>query len=110
MSESGSNSSSSTPPDTPAESAAPITDDNRSKRFDFLLKQTEVFAHFMGGQNKAKSPLKGSCILSYSHSQCFFLEGIVGKEWTRTYSTSQASRIILATQSKKGFQNPTREM
>ena len=57
---SNSNSSSSTPPDTPAEPAgAPILDEGRSKRFDFLLKQTEVFSHFMGGTGKsAKSPLK----------------------------------------------------
>ena len=54
---SGSNSSSTTPPDTPAEPANTIQDDNRAKRFDFLLKQTEVFSHFMGG-TKAKSPLK----------------------------------------------------
>ena len=54
---SASNSSSSTPPDTPVEAAAPVND-NRAKRFDFLLKQTEVFSHFMGGTNKAKSPLK----------------------------------------------------
>ena len=54
---SASNSSSSTPPDTPAEPAGPVND-NRAKRFDFLLKQTEVFSHFMGGTNKAKSPLK----------------------------------------------------
>jgi len=54
---SGSNSSSTTPPDTPAEPANIIQDDNRAKRFDFLLKQTEVFSHFMGG-TKAKSPLK----------------------------------------------------
>jgi len=57
---SNSNSSSSTPPDTPAEPAgAPALDEGRSKRFDFLLKQTEVFSHFMGGTGKsAKSPLK----------------------------------------------------
>jgi len=54
---SGSNSSSTTPPDTPAEPANTVQDDNRAKRFDFLLKQTEVFSHFMGG-TKAKSPLK----------------------------------------------------
>jgi len=54
---SGSNSSSTTPPDTPAEPVNTIQDDNRAKRFDFLLKQTEVFSHFMGG-TKAKSPLK----------------------------------------------------
>ena len=55
---SASTSASSTPPDTPAEAAAPVTNDGRAKRFDFLLKQTEVFAHFMGGSGKAKSPLK----------------------------------------------------
>lgn len=27
-------------------------DTNRSKRFDFLLKQTEIFSHFMPGTNK----------------------------------------------------------
>jgi hypothetical protein len=54
---SGSNSSSTTPPDTPAEPVNSVQDDNRAKRFDFLLKQTEVFSHFMGG-TKAKSPLK----------------------------------------------------
>lgn len=26
--------------------------DNRSKRFEFLLKQTEIFSHFMPGSNK----------------------------------------------------------
>ena len=37
----------------------PIADDGRVKRFEYLLKQTEVFSHFMGGTNKgAKSPLK----------------------------------------------------
>ena len=55
---SNSNSSSSTPPDTPAETATPIEDSGREKRFEYLLKQTEVFTHFMGGVNKAKSPLK----------------------------------------------------
>ena len=55
---SGSNSSSSTPPDTPAEPANAVPDDARNKRFEFLLKQTEVFSHFMGGNSKAKSPLK----------------------------------------------------
>lgn len=55
---SGSNSSSSTPPDTPAEPATTAEDEGRSKRFEFLLKQTEVFSHFMGGSNKSKSPLK----------------------------------------------------
>ena len=28
-----------------------------SKKFEFLLKQTELFSHFMG-ETKAKSPLK----------------------------------------------------
>ena len=32
-------------------------DNNRSKRFDFLLKQTEIFSHFMPGSNK-KTPDK----------------------------------------------------
>ena len=51
--------SSSSPPDTPMETApAAETDDGRIKRFDYLLKQTEVFSHFMGGSSKAKSPLK----------------------------------------------------
>jgi SWI/SNF-related matrix-associated actin-dependent regulator of chromatin subfamily A member 5 len=27
-------------------------DTNRSKRFDFLLKQTEIFSHFMPGSSK----------------------------------------------------------
>lgn len=27
-------------------------DSNRSKRFDFLLKQTEIFSHFMPGSGK----------------------------------------------------------
>lgn len=27
-------------------------DNNRSKRFDFLLKQTEIFSHFMPGSSK----------------------------------------------------------
>lgn len=31
---------------------------DRSKRFDFLLKQTEIFSHFMTNANKEKSPLK----------------------------------------------------
>ena len=55
---SNSNSSSSTPPDTPAEPAGNTDDDGRSKRFEFLLKQTELFSHFMGTQPKSKSPLK----------------------------------------------------
>merc|ERR1719270_846337 len=29
-----------------------------SKKFDFLLQQTELFSHFMGTNQKAKSPLK----------------------------------------------------
>ena len=49
--------SSSSPPDTPMETA-PQTDDGLTKRFDYLLKQTEVFSHFIGGSSKAKSPLK----------------------------------------------------
>ena len=54
-----SNSSASSPPDTPMETAPPAQDDDgRTKRFDYLLKQTEVFSHFMGGSSKAKSPLK----------------------------------------------------
>ena len=53
----GSTSSSSVP--TPAEVAPPnVKDGGRGKRFEFLLQQTEVFAHFMGTSNKAKSPLK----------------------------------------------------
>lgn len=28
------------------------------KRFEFLLKQTELFSHFMGDNKKLKSPLK----------------------------------------------------
>lgn len=54
----GSTSSSSVP--TPAEvpAAANVKDGGRGKRFEFLLQQTEVFAHFMGASNKAKSPLK----------------------------------------------------
>ena len=57
--DSPSGSSSSSPPDTPMETAPPAAqNDGRSKRFDYLLKQTEVFSHFMGGANKAKSPLK----------------------------------------------------
>jgi hypothetical protein len=28
------------------------------RRFDYLLKQTELFSHFMGGNAKATSPLK----------------------------------------------------
>ena len=55
---SNSNSSSSSPPDTPAEPAVAADDDGRTKRFEFLLKQTELFSHFMGNQPKAKSPLK----------------------------------------------------
>jgi SWI/SNF-related matrix-associated actin-dependent regulator of chromatin subfamily A member 5 len=31
---------------------------DRSKRFDFLLKQTEIFSHFMTNNSKDKSPLK----------------------------------------------------
>lgn len=31
---------------------------DRSKRFDFLLKQTEIFSHFMTNNTKDKSPLK----------------------------------------------------
>jgi hypothetical protein len=30
----------------------------RDNRFEYLLKQTELFSHFMGGGAKAKSPLK----------------------------------------------------
>ena len=56
MAESPSNSSNS-PPDTPMETEPPVND-GRTKRFDYLLKQTEVFSHFMGGSSKAKSPLK----------------------------------------------------
>lgn len=34
-------------------------DTNRSKRFDFLLKQTEIFSHFMPGSSSSKlSPEK----------------------------------------------------
>jgi hypothetical protein len=35
-----------------------VPDGGRGKRFEFLLQQTELFAHFMGAPNKAKSPLK----------------------------------------------------
>lgn len=32
---------------------------DRSNRFDYLLKQTEIFSHFMGdGTTSASSPLK----------------------------------------------------
>lgn len=31
---------------------------DRSKRFDFLLKQTEIFSHFMTNNQKDKSPTK----------------------------------------------------
>ena len=58
MAESPSNSSNNSPPDTPMESEPPVVNDGRTKRFDYLLKQTEVFSHFMGGSSKAKSPLK----------------------------------------------------
>merc|ERR1711884_26424 len=37
---------------------APAAETDKHKRFDYLLKQTEVFSHFMGGSSKAKSPLK----------------------------------------------------
>jgi SWI/SNF-related matrix-associated actin-dependent regulator of chromatin subfamily A member 5 len=45
---------------TPAEVPTPsnVPDGGRGKRFEFLLQQTELFAHFMGAPNKAKSPLK----------------------------------------------------
>lgn len=32
--------------------------DNRSKRFDFLLKQTEIFSHFMPGGTSKITPEK----------------------------------------------------
>ena len=53
----GSTSSSSvaTPAEIPPSNAA---DGGRGQRFDFLLQQTELFSHFMGATNKAKSPLK----------------------------------------------------
>ena len=53
----GSTSSSSvaTPAEIPTPNAA---DGGRGKRFEFLLQQTELFAHFMGASSKAKSPLK----------------------------------------------------
>lgn len=35
-------------------------DTNRSKRFDFLLKQTEIFSHFMPGSNKITPEKKKS--------------------------------------------------
>lgn len=35
-------------------------DNNRSKRFDFLLKQTEIFSHFMPGSNKITPEKKKS--------------------------------------------------
>jgi hypothetical protein len=47
-------------PDTSGTSTPLVESDNKTgvnKRFDFLLKQTELFAHFMGS-NKATSPLK----------------------------------------------------
>lgn len=31
---------------------------DRSKRFDFLLKQTEIFSHFMTNTSKSNSPPK----------------------------------------------------
>ena len=41
------------------ETSPPAQDnDGCTKRFDYLLKQTEVFSHFIGGSSKAKSPLK----------------------------------------------------
>lgn len=33
-------------------------DTNRSKRFDFLLKQTEIFSHFMPGSSSKLTPEK----------------------------------------------------
>ena len=35
-------------------------DSNRSKRFDFLLKQTEIFSHFMPGSGKLTPEKKKS--------------------------------------------------
>ena len=37
--------------------------DDKKKRFDFLLQQTELFAHFMTGADKsAKSPVKPTAV------------------------------------------------
>lgn len=33
---------------------------DRSKRFEYLLKQTEIFSHFMTNNQRDKSPLKVS--------------------------------------------------
>lgn len=43
-----------------AQSSAKETefDSNRSKRFDFLLKQTEIFSHFMPGTSSKITPEK----------------------------------------------------
>ncbi len=38
--------------------ALPAADTASGKRFEYLLKQTELFSHFMGDNKKAKSPLK----------------------------------------------------
>jgi len=44
-------------PDTSGTATPMGTTQSSSKRFDFLLQQTELFSHFMGS-NKATSPLK----------------------------------------------------
>ena len=50
--------------ETQNESSAPSSaketdiDTNRSKRFDFLLKQTEIFSHFMPGSTSKLTPEK----------------------------------------------------
>jgi len=63
MSDSGSESSpeesgTNTPSMTESGTVTPSTMGTGSKKFDFLLQQTELFSHFMGSNQKAKSPLK----------------------------------------------------
>jgi len=63
MSDSGSESSpeesgSNTPSMPESGTATPSTMGTGSKKFDYLLQQTELFSHFMGTNQKAKSPLK----------------------------------------------------
>ena len=76
MSDSGSESSpeesgSNTPSMPESGTATPSTMGTGSKKFDFLLQQTELFSHFMGTTQKVMStiftPVRIGCSVEYKN-------------------------------------------
>ena len=71
MSDSGSESSpeesgTNTPSMTESGTVTPSTMGTGSKKFDFLLQQTELFSHFMGSNQKVRSIIV-KCLIIQDH-------------------------------------------